>query len=142
VRATRVQRPQKSVQRPRKSVQRGGVVTLPALYVLRAWHARATRTGGRRLFHVTRGPRDRHQVVIAGAPPLPYTPKEQSRLGFTRGRRRLVDVYGEKVVERALRIHIREARREQQALRRESRSLKRQVRLAKAAYLKRSSDGL
>jgi hypothetical protein len=53
--------------------------------------------------------------------------------------RRLVDMYGEKVVERALRICIREARREQQALRRESRSLKRQVRLAKAAYLKRQT---
>jgi hypothetical protein len=52
--------------------------------------------------------------------------------------RRLADAYGEKVVERALRICIREARREQQALRRESRSLKRQVRQARGAWIKRT----
>jgi hypothetical protein len=53
---------------------------------------------------------------------------------------RLVDAYGEKMVERAMRIRIRESRREQQALRREGRSLKRQVRQARAA-LKRQAGG-
>jgi hypothetical protein len=56
--------------------------------------------------------------------------------------RRLADAYGEKLVERALRVAVRLARREQQALRREERSLKRQVKQAKAAYLMRSAEGL
>ena len=41
--------------------------------------------------------------------------------------RRLVDAYGEKVVERAPRVRLREASREQRAMQREARSLKRQL---------------